>query len=79
MKRSELAVFFEARKKGDSIRITLKKGKVYVARFSTYDPIEERVWYAAPAGGLLNSSSASLETIRSAEPLEAIPAKPIPH
>jgi hypothetical protein len=78
MKASQLRKFFEAQKKGSSMRLTLKKGKVFVGRFSSYDNIEERVWFNNPSGGLLNSTSYSLESIRSAEPLEQVPTKPGP-
>ncbi len=78
MKRSELAAFFEARKKGDSLRLTLRKGKVFVGKFANFDADEERVWFNTPSGGMLNSTSYSIENIRYAEPLEQVPSKPAP-
>ena len=78
MKRSELKRFFEAQKKGRSLRLTLTKGKVFVGRFSSYDENEERVWFNTPSGGMLNTTSFSIENIRYAERLDQIPAKPAP-
>jgi hypothetical protein len=78
MKASELRKFFEAQKKGNSIRLTLKNGTVFVGRLSSYDSDAERAWFYDPSGGLLNSTSHSLESIRSAEPLELVPSKPGP-
>jgi hypothetical protein len=76
MRRSELIRFFESQKKGNNIRLTLKKGKVFVGKFSLFDAVEERVWFNTPHGGVLNTTSYSVEMIRYAEPLEQIPAKP---
>jgi len=78
MKISGLRQFFEAQKKGNSIRLTLRKGRVFVGKFSSYDTIEERAWFDTPSGGMLNTTSYSLQAIRSAEPLDQIPAKPAP-
>ncbi len=75
MKHSELVQFFLAQKRGDALRLTLRKGKVFVGKFATYDENEERVWFNTP-GGMLNTTSYSIENIRSAEPLEQVPAKP---
>jgi len=76
MRHSELIQFFESQKKGSSLRLTLHKGKVFVGKFSSYDPNEERVWFDTPSGGMLNSTSYSIDYIRYAEPLEQIPPKP---
>lgn len=76
MKHSELVQFFEAQKKGDSLRLTLRKGKVFVGKFTSYDSVDERVWFVAPSGGMLNTISFSVESIRAAEPLELVPAAP---
>ncbi len=78
MKRSELVPFFESQKRGNALRLTLRKGKVFVAKFSSYDSNEERVWFDTPSGGMLNTTSFSIENIRYAEPLEQVPAKPTP-
>jgi hypothetical protein len=78
MKRSELRKFFEAQKKGTSIRLTLKKGTVAVGRFTGYDSVEERAWFDTPYGSLLNATSYSLDSLRSAESLDKIPARPGP-
>jgi hypothetical protein len=78
MKHSELVRFFQAQKRGNALRLTLRKGKVFVGKFSTYDEDEERVWFNTPSGGMLNTTSYSIENIRSAEPLEQIPATPAP-
>jgi hypothetical protein len=78
MKRSELVQFFESQKRGSPLRLTLHKGKVFVGKFSSYDPNEERVWFDTPSGGMLNSTSYSVDYIRFAEPLEQIPPKPSP-
>src|SRR5439155_3190765 len=78
MKHSELVRFFQAQKKGSALRLTLRKGKVFVGKFSNYDENEERVWFSTPSSGMLNSLSYSIENIRSAEPLEQVPAKPAP-
>jgi len=78
MKHSELIQFFESQKRGNPLRLTLHKGKVFVGKFSSYDPNEERVWFDTPSGGVLNSTSYSVDYIRFAEPLEQIPPKPTP-
>ncbi len=78
MKHSELVKFFEAQKRGNALRLTLRKGKVFVGKFATYDGLEERVWFNTPSGGMLNTTSYAVESIRYAEPLEQVPAKPAP-
>jgi len=78
MKASKLRAFFESQKKGDTIRLTLKKGKVFVGRFSMYDSVEERAWFQNPSGGMLGTVSYAIDAIRSAEPLEQNPSKPAP-
>jgi len=78
MKLSDLRTFFESQKKGNVVRLTLKKGKVFVARFSSYDSVDERAWFQNPSGGMLSSLSYSLGALRSALPLDQIPSKPSP-
>jgi hypothetical protein len=78
MKESELVRFLEAQKKGTPLRITLKKGRVFVGRFSSWDPIDEKAWFDSPGGGLLSSVGYPLTSIRSAEPLETLPPKTQP-
>jgi hypothetical protein len=78
MKASKLREFFKAQKKGNTVRLTLKKGKVFVGRFTTYDSVEERAWFQNPSGGMLGTISYSIGAIRSAEPLDQIPSKPGP-
>jgi hypothetical protein len=75
MKHSELTAFFEAQTKGASLRLSLRKGKVFVGKFASYDADNERVWFNTPSG-VLNTTSFSVESIRDAEPLEQVPAKP---
>jgi hypothetical protein len=75
---AELIRFFEAQKKGAPLRLTLKKSKVFVGKFNSYDAAEERVWFDTPSGGMLNSTSFSVGYIRYAEPLDQIPSKTAP-
>lgn len=77
-KQSELIRFFESQKKGVPLRLTLKKNKVFVGKFSSYDAAEERVWFDTPSGRMLNSTSFSVGFIRYAEPLDQIPSKTAP-
>ncbi len=77
-KHSELVQFFEAQKKGAPLRLTLRKGKVFVGKFNHYDGLEERVWFDTPSGGMLNSTSYSVKNIRYAEALDQIPSKTAP-
>lgn len=77
-KHSDLIRFFESQKKGAPLRLTLKKNKVFVGKFSSYDAAEERVWFDTPSGGMLNSTSYSVGYIRYAEPLDQIPSKTAP-
>jgi hypothetical protein len=78
IKPSELIQFFRTQKKGTPLRLTLKKGKVFVGKFSSYDTLEERAWFDTPSGGMLNSTSYSISNIRYAEPLDQIPSKTAP-
>ena len=78
MKHSELVAFFQGQKRGSALRLTLKKGKVFVGKFATFDDVEDRVWFDTPSGGMLNTTSYSVESIRYAESLDQIPAKPAP-
>jgi hypothetical protein len=67
MSQDELVRFFESQKKGTPVRLTLKKGKVFVGKFSSYDAINETVWFDTPSGVLLTTSSFGLRTIAFAE------------
>lgn len=78
MKESDLVHFFEQQKKGAALRVTLKKGKVFVGKFGNWDGENERVWFDTPSGRLLNTTSFPLSSIRSAELLEQLPPKPQP-
>ena len=78
MKRSELKAFFQGQKHGNSVRLTTKKGKVFVGKFTSYDEVEERAWFSTPSSGMLNTTSFSIDVIRNAAPLEQVPAKPAP-
>jgi hypothetical protein len=75
MTHSELTHFFEAQKRGASLRLTLKKEKVFVGKFESYDSVDERAWFSTPSGGMLNSTSHSIESIQYAEPLDQVPSK----
>lgn len=77
MKQSDLGRFFEQQKKGTSLRLTLRKGRVFVGRFSSYDAIDEKIWFDSPSGGMLRSTSFPLSSVKSAELLEQMPAKPV--
>jgi hypothetical protein len=76
MKESDLVQFFETLKRGAPLRLTLRKGRVFVGKFASYDSVEERVWFDTPRAGMLSSTSFPLTSIRSAEPIEPQPAKP---
>lgn len=76
MRSSDLVRFFESQKKGAPLRLTLRKGRVFVGKFSSYDSIDEKVWFDTPSGGMLRSTSFPVTSIRTAEPLEQMPAKP---
>jgi hypothetical protein len=71
---SELVEFFKPLKKGAPLRVTTKKGKIFVGKFLEYDDENERAWFQSTSG-LLNSISYPLTSLRSAEPIDAIPAK----
>jgi len=74
MKESELIAFFQACKNGDALRLTLRRGRVFVGRFSSYDSLNERAWFSTPSGGLFASRSFPLNTVWSAESLQEAPA-----
>jgi hypothetical protein len=76
MKESNLIAFFEAQKRGAPLRLTLRKGRVFVGKFMSYDSVEERVWFDTQRSGVLNSTSFPVLSIRSAESIDQIPAKP---
>jgi hypothetical protein len=78
MKRSELIQFFQSRKKGDALRLTLKTGRAFVGKLSSYDEVGERAWFDTPSSGALRSTSYSIDYIRNAEPMDQLPAKPTP-
>jgi len=70
MPAMNLAEFFAAQKKGTPMRLTLKKGRVFVAKFLSYDPDEEKAWFDAPTDSMLRSVSFPLRSILSAEKIE---------
>lgn len=65
-----VAQFLERQKKGTPLRVTLKKGRVFVARFSSYDSLEDVAWFEATEG-LLTSMSYPLRSIRSVQAIES--------
>jgi hypothetical protein len=78
MEEGDIARFLEQQKKGNALRVTMKKGKVLVGKFASYDNIEEKLWLSAASGGLLNSAGIPLRNIRAAEPMEQLPPKTAP-
>jgi hypothetical protein len=78
MSQEELAKFFQAQKKGTPVRLTLKKGKVFVGRYASFDEINETVWFDTPSGVLLTTSSFGLRTISFAEAISPEPEKKQP-
>lgn len=78
MAEGDLVHFFEKQTRGTAMRLTLKKGKVFVGKFASWDGENERVWFDTPASGLFNTTSYPLVAIRAAEVLEQIPAKAVP-
>jgi hypothetical protein len=71
----DLITFFESQKKGTAVRLTLKSGKVFVGRYSSYDSLNEIVWFDTPSGVLLTTSSFGLKHIAHAEAMAPEPAK----
>ena len=67
---TNLAAFFETQKRGTPLSVTLKKGRVFVGKFTSYDPIEEVAWFDAKGDSLLNSVSFPLRTIRSVQKID---------
>jgi PDZ domain len=65
-----LSGFLEAQKRGTPLRVTLKKGSVFIGKFSSYDSLEETAWFDAPSENLLKSVSFPLRSIRSVEKLD---------
>ncbi len=78
MKQDDLEAFFEKQKKGTPLRLTLRKGKVFVGRFSSYDADNEKIWFDTPTSHLLNTTSYPLTSVESAEVIEQVPATPQP-
>ena len=68
-----LGGFLEAQKRGTPLRVTLRKGKVFIGKFLSYDSLEEVAWFDAPSDSLLNSVSFPLRSIRSVEKLGSEP------
>jgi len=75
MQGDDLAKFFGAEKKGTPIRLTLKRGKVFVGKFNSYDSDNEKVWFDTPSSGIFPATSFPLDTIRTAEEMELVPPK----
>lgn len=71
----DLEKFFETQKKGTPMRVTLKRGKVFVGKFSSYDSDNEKVWFDTPNSGIFPATSFPLNTIRTAEVMEQVPPK----
>jgi hypothetical protein len=67
MTSEELVRFLESQKKGTPLRLTLSDGKVFVGRYSSYDPDNEIVWFDTPSGILLTTTSFGLKHIAYAE------------
>jgi len=66
MKQDDLVKILEPAKKGTPMRVTLKKGRVFVGKFSSYDNVEEKAWYSDTAS-LFNTAGFPLRTIKSIE------------
>jgi hypothetical protein len=75
MTQDQVVAFFEAQKKGTPVRLTLKSGKVFVGRYSSYDSLNEIVWFDTPSGVLLTTSSFGLKHIVYAEVMTPEPDK----
>ena len=43
-----LTAFSRRKKRGTPLRVTLKKGKVFIGKFTSYDSVEELAWFEAP-------------------------------
>jgi hypothetical protein len=67
MRADDLINFFNAQKKGTPVRLTLTNGKVFVGKYSSYDSLNEIVWFDTPSGVMLTTSSFGLRKIASAE------------
>lgn len=67
MGAEDLIKFFESQKKGTPMRLTLKNGKVFAGKYSSYDAINEIVWFDTPSGVVLTTSSFGLKHIVHAE------------
>lgn len=67
MPAEELIAFFESLKKGTPLRLTLRSGKVFVGKYSSYDPINEIVWFDTPSGVVLTTTSFGLKHVAYAE------------
>lgn len=69
MTQDQLIRFFGGIKKGTAVRLTLKTGKVFSGKYSSYDDLNETVWFDTPSGSLLTTSSFGLRSIAYAEAL----------
>lgn len=76
MKEDDLVDFFKQQTKGTPLRVTLRRGRVFVGKFSQFDDIEEKVWFDTASGGLTNATGFPLRTIQAAEKVDQIPAAP---
>jgi hypothetical protein len=66
---ANLSGMLESMKRGTPLRVVLKKGRIFVAKFSSYDSLEEVAWFESTEG-LLTSTSYPLRSIRSVEKLD---------
>lgn len=71
MTQDQLSRFFEAEAKGTPLRLALRGGKIFVGKFSSYDALNEIVWFDTPSAGLglLNTTSFGLRRIFWVEPI----------
>jgi hypothetical protein len=72
MTQEELIRFFNGLKKGTAVRLTLKTGTVFSGKYSSYDDLNETVWFDTPSGVLLTTSSFGLRSITYAEVLTPV-------
>ncbi len=74
----DLIKFFEAQKKGTPLRLTLKSGKVFAGKYSSYDSLNEIVWFDTPSGVVLTTTSFGLKHIVHAEVMAPEPKNQLP-